>query len=202
MLFALIAAAALGTMPVQIDRQFWFNTARLPSTRRAYWARTALTVAADGLAVACTVTASSGERKLDVMVCAMPLHSARFQPARDPDGNPVAAIVEQEFAVNMAAPARPPERHVDYAVPIDRLPAQANNPFVTLRIVIEPSGHIARCVVSGSSGNVALDALACPAIATVDVQPVRTAAGEAARAMRDLTIAFVIKAGPQASPPS
>jgi TonB family protein len=49
-----------------------------------------LTVAADGRPVSCSVTTSSGHADLDSNACKAFLRRARFSPAKDAQGNPIA----------------------------------------------------------------------------------------------------------------
>lgn len=193
MLLTLIAAVSLGSMPVEIDRQFWFDTSRLPATKKPYYGEVALTVDATGRAVACRLVVASGVRRLDAMICTMPLKSAVFHPAVDPQGRAVAAVVERGFAVNMASPPPPPAPPVDFAVPISRMPETATTPFVTLRMVTDSSGRVSDCLIVKSTGNRLLDQLACPAARTIDLPKIANSAGVTLRAMRDVSVGFTVE---------
>ncbi len=190
LLLALAASAVLGSLPVQTDRQFWFDTSRLPATRRSYWARIALTVGVSGRPVTCRIVVASGIRRLDAMICREPMKSAAFRPATDLDGTPVTAVVEQTFAVNMPAP--PPSRPLTFAMPISRLPDDATNPNVTARVVTDAGGKVAGCAIVAPSGNRRLDRLACPAAATVELPVIGDASGAILRAVRDVVLAFMV----------
>ena len=191
MLLALIAAASLGSMPIEIDQQLWFRASRLPSTNRPYFGKGALTVDAAGKVAACRIVVASGVARLDAMICTMPLKLAVFHPAVDPGGRAVAAVVEQAFAMNMASPPQPPIPPVDFAVPISHIPEAATKPFAPLRIVTGADGKVASCVIIGPTGNRSLDQLACNQMEGVELPRIADAAGTTLRAMRDVQIAFI-----------
>lgn len=186
MLLALIAGSALGTMPLP---QF---TARAIDVSQANvlvamtapavaWAD--LTIDATGRLIACTVPVPSGSTLLDHVACARATKMARFAPARDEAGQPVAARVRQGFAVNRPLPA--PD--VDFALVVDRAPPGA---VADLRVVADPSGKVETCAVDASSGSVQLDKVACAAVIGVVRSAVRDAAGTPIRAMSRVSVGF------------
>jgi len=73
--------------------QGWVTQRDYPKAARGTGARgeTAfrLTVDAEGRAVTCTITASSGFQLLDDQTCQMLRQRARFKPARDGNDNPI-----------------------------------------------------------------------------------------------------------------
>ena len=80
---------------VKGERAGWITTEDYPSASiRAGEAGTvgiAVTVGTDGRVSGCTVTASSGHPALDATACRLYERRARFAPALDDAGNPVAA---------------------------------------------------------------------------------------------------------------
>ena len=57
-----------------------------------------LDVSAEGRVTACRVTRSSGEPSLDERTCRIMRTRARFRPARDSSGNPVADVYSSMLA--------------------------------------------------------------------------------------------------------
>ncbi|MBV8688290.1 MAG: TonB family protein [Alphaproteobacteria bacterium] len=57
-----------------------------------------LSVDATGRVTGCAVTGSSGFARLDQTTCRLMMERARFKPARDSAGNPVAATWESRFS--------------------------------------------------------------------------------------------------------
>src|SRR3954468_2965512 len=64
-----------------------------------------LAVAANGRVAGCGIVQSSGAAALDVATCRLLVSRARFIPARDADGNPVAGVASAIIA--WPAPAGP-----------------------------------------------------------------------------------------------
>ncbi len=62
-----------------------------------------LDIGSDGRATACAVTASSGSDALDQTACRMLMRRARFDPARDAGGTPVAASYTSRIAWRLPA---------------------------------------------------------------------------------------------------
>jgi protein TonB len=73
----------------------WFPQDSYPAAARRAEAEgrvsVQVTVGADGRISDCTVTASSGNADLDAATCRLARRNGRFEPARDPQGNPVTA---------------------------------------------------------------------------------------------------------------
>lgn len=186
MLLALIAGSALGSMPLPqyLPRAIDVSQASvLASTTAPAWTWADLTVDATGRLVGCSVASSSGTKLLDHIACERANRIARFAPARDEDGQPVAAVVRQGFAVNRALPA--PE--VDFALAVDRAPAGA---VADLRVVVDPAGKVLTCAVEVSSGMAQLDAVACRSVIGLVRPVVREASGTPIRAMSRLSVGF------------
>lgn len=176
MLLTLIAAAGLGAMPVPLfaPRAMDVSGASvLAAVTGPAWTRAELSVDATGNPTACDVVASSGSGLLDRVGCARAMKVARFAPARNEAGLPVAARVRQGFAVNALLPD---DRAIDFAVAVDRrLPGAV--PVADLRVVTDGGGKIVSCAVAASSGMRALDAVACRQVIGVVRTAVRQGPG-------------------------
>jgi protein TonB len=66
--------------------------------------RFTLTIDPSGRVVGCNITHSSGSSVLDMATCQIMRRRARYTPARDSNGNPVAGTIEQQ--VEWKAPSR------------------------------------------------------------------------------------------------
>ena len=187
MLIALIAGSMMGTMPVAqfAPRMLDVSQASVLAATTApmvTWAD--LFVDTAGRVGRCTTAVSSGSSLVDRVACDRAMRFARFVPARDEDGQPVAALVRQGFAVNRAMP--PPE--VDFALTVDRAPPGA---VADLRVVADPAGKVLTCAIDRSSGVAALDTLACDAVFGVVRTVVRDASGVPVRGMSRASVGFV-----------
>ena len=65
----------------------------------------------------CTVTRSSGSRALDATTCRLILRRFRYRPARDAEGNPIAAVVRGEHQWEVGP--EPPPIDVEPDIPDD-----------------------------------------------------------------------------------
>jgi len=65
-------------------------------------------VRADGSVGPCEIAASSGTPVLDDVTCALIAQRFRFSPARDRDGHPVAATIEEAHRWNVESAISPP----------------------------------------------------------------------------------------------
>lgn len=196
MLLAL-TVATLMAMPVKLDGGPYTrgeDYAQLPGIVRPAKVEVDLIVDATGQVVRCDVVKPSGTARLDEMACGR-LKRVRLRPARDAAGQPIAALLHHEYSFKTQFVF---DRAVEFAVPIDRLPAAATNPFVTVRIVTDSAGNVTDCVAFASSGNLILDQLACTALAKNGLPPARDATGMPLRALREVPIGFTVAA---AAPP-
>ncbi len=186
MLLALVAGSALGMMPEPrfAPRALDISQASvMADTIAPMLAWTDLFVDASGRVTGCRIVESSGSSRVDHAACDRALRMARFAPARDEAGQPVAALVHQGFAVNRPLPAP----GVDFALAVDRA---APGAVADLRVVADPTGKVETCTVERSSGSAALDRAGCTAL-TGAVRPVvRDAGGTAVRAMALFSVGF------------
>lgn len=123
-----------------------------------------LGVGPDGRVAACTITASSGHAALDVAACSLMRRRARFTPARDGAGNPVADTVASRLTWRAPEP-QPAAAAGESAAP------------VRLIVTIGPGGEVADCrPVGGGAGEAGRDA--CSALSA------RARGGDAAGTQR------------------
>ena len=139
---------------------------------------------------------SDGNRALDRVACDMLIRRARFTPARDPAGLPVAAVVRQDFTVNAPEGARragePAEtaRRVDFALPVARLPQPGAVLVADLLLMTDAAGHVTACDVAATTGLAGLDRAACREMLTTSFAPARDHGGQAMPALRAVSVGF------------
>jgi TonB family protein len=190
MLLALVAGSALGSMPLP---QFAARTmdvsqaSVLAATTAPMVTWADLFVDLSGRVDRCTIVVSSGSSLADRTACERAERMARFAPARDESGRPVAALVRQGFAVNRALPAA----DVDFALVVDRAPPGA---VADLRIVADAAGKVETCAIETSSSSAPLDRAGCAAVTGVARPVVLDAAGAPVRAMSRVSVGFSTRA--------
>ncbi|OAN64030.1 energy transducer TonB [Sphingomonas sp. TDK1] len=157
----------------------------------------ALLVDASGHAVGCDVTATSGFVGLDKQTCFLMMRRARFNPALE-NGRAVESHVTGNFtwrlgnappyrngvdgAVGVAAPVPPGALQLTVAtLPSDyRQPAKAAISFGTDQRVVD-------CRILESSGNAAIDRVACEQLRALATAPSANAGSTAAK-----TAAYIV----------
>ncbi|MGI4876626.1 MAG: energy transducer TonB, partial [Janthinobacterium lividum] len=177
MILALIAASALGTMPVPLytARAMDVSTSTsLDSIPGPEWVWVDVVVDAGGVPSRCDVASSSGSRRLDRVACERAMKTGHYEPARDEDGRPVAARIRQVFAVNSSLPE---DRTIDFALSVSGPMASSDPRVVDLRVVTDSAGKVASCAVTVSSHVPQLDRLACNAVSNATLAPVHDAGG-------------------------
>jgi TonB family protein len=123
-----------------------------------------LGVGPDGRVTQCVVTASSGHAALDNAACSIMRRRARFTPARDGAGNPVADTVASRLT---------------WRAPEPRPAAAPGEPAAPLRLIVtvSPAGEVTDCrPYRGEAGEAGRDA--CSALGA------RARSGEAAGTQR------------------
>ena len=119
-----------------------------------------LVVAPDGRVTRCDVTASSGSAALDRATCRIVAGRARFTPARDAAGNPVADVVASRVHW-----ALPPATGLASYISARDYPREAlrrrEQGRVEFELAVSPEGRVAGCRILASSGSAALDAQTC-----------------------------------------
>ena len=120
-----------------------------------------LTVSPEGSAQTCRVHDSSGDARTDALTCRLMLARARFEPAHDRAGTPVATTYSS--ATTWTRDERPRTRPQGFEVDaaVDRLPDGAPSParFVG-EILVDETGRIVDCD-GGDHESPALEAQAC-----------------------------------------
>ena len=195
----LLLALALATMPQPVGRVLPGDLgayASLYAETRAASTRINLTVDATGAPVRCEVTLSDGSRTLDRVACDFLMRRARFIPARDATGAPVAAVVRQDFTVNREAAVRrtggPAEtaRRVDFALPVAGLAGP--DPLVAdLLLMTDATGRVTTCEVATSTRRAGLDRAACRELTATSFAPARDRDGRVVAALRQVSVGFV-----------
>lgn len=155
-----------------------------------------LDVSPEGTVTGCQVTESSGYVRLDMASCAQARKRARFAPARDAAGRPVAG--RYRMATTWWLPGLDLQTtQLDVPMQVSRLPQGYRQP-VKARLLFDATGHVTDCTVTASSGNAGADNAVCVySRQSVVIAPPRPGAGTAAPvAVRYLTAAL---SGPRPS---
>jgi TonB family protein len=126
-----------------------------------------LSVTPEGRISDCRVTASSGSVLLDETTCRLMTERARFTPARDAAGNPVADV--KTARLRWVLPPPPPPVRAQGNIPSfvrnDDYPPFAlrrgEQGEVGFEIEISPVGRVTACRVLSSSGSYDLDERTC-----------------------------------------
>ncbi|WBO24656.1 energy transducer TonB [Sphingomonas abietis] len=116
-----------------------------------------LDIDADGAVARCTVTATSGSDELDQTACELLVRRARFSPAMDASGHPIAATYSSSVRWQIPQPAPIPIAPVDIQVSFD----------------VDPQGVVSNCTTTmtaqGSSAMTAGIAALCTMFAGTKV---------------------------------
>jgi TonB family protein len=119
-----------------------------------------LVVGPDGRVGRCDVTQSSGSQRLDDATCRILLHDARFTPARDHAGTPVADVVASRVRWTL-----PPSLGLATYISSRDYPREAvrrhEQGRVEFELTISPEGVPSACRILASSGSAALDEATC-----------------------------------------
>ena len=117
-----------------------------------------LSVAPDGRAENCEISETSGFVSLDTGTCALLRSRARFAPATDSVGSPVAGHFR--MAVAWGLDTQMPTASATIPVQAAALPADYKAPVKT-ELTFDASGSVQACEVTTSSGSAAADRAAC-----------------------------------------
>lgn len=166
-----------------------------------------LLVGTDGKAERCGIQSSSGSETLDSHTCSLLISTARFEPARDENGEPIRSIVTQSLTWEL-------DDESDPAIVADveelkrlraELPKWAKNAKLLngtdvagsmdypktalvrdesgttgMLLLVGPDGIVERCAIETSSGSAALDTQSCSLfIAKARFQPASDRRGRA-----------------------
>ena len=198
--FLLAAAGTFGVEPTVRNPDAIFRVDDYPAAakRRDAPVRIVMTmlVGPDGRAVGCEVAVSTGLPGEDDRICALARRRARFTPARDDSGAPIAGekvLAGSWFDQQAGRPVWPPTApHLTLTVA--SLPDGKHVATLALVRVVAPDGRVERCCVASSSGVPALDRAACGLLAThLPPRPIRDAAGAPLRSRRAVRVAFAIE---------
>ncbi|TZG28866.1 hypothetical protein [Sphingomonas montanisoli] len=195
----LIAAAVVPTTPVEPNT--WFTSKDHPKTALQVTRRGqldyAIDVAPDGTAIRCDTPVHEG---LDKDVCEIVMKRARFQPAKDDQGN--AAFARHDVLVSFLMPGSKgrPDRS-KLTVKVDSLPAGVASPaYAKVAFMVDANGAISQCASTAGERRrfmqtvEALGPAACEALAKdYRPTPARNAAGAPVASVQSLLVKFETK---------
>ncbi|WP_162875447.1 TonB family protein [Sphingomonas crusticola] len=155
-----------------------------------------LTVDTQGQLANCRIAISTGWQELDDATCAMIRARARYAPARDDAGQPLAYVYRLRFRWVLPGsqpPTLPPDTELDLNVAA--FPKDMVRPIAGLTFIVAPDGKIESCSVPErqSSGSPALDKAGCAAMSKSETfQPALDGDGRPMRFMRVQQVGFTI----------
>jgi len=190
----LLALAGAGSAPRAIHAEDWLTDADYPiaalTAGRSGRVVVGLTVSPEGRPMRCETVRSSGWAQLDERACTVLMKRARFGPAHDEGGAPVASMVMRQVTwavsqpVAMAVPA-------DLLLSVKGMPKDSTARAVAVRQVIGADGKIESCAIDTSSNVPSLDRVACAqAVEIAKEGPARDAGGAPVRTLRLVRILF------------
>lgn len=118
----------------------------------------ALEVSPQGRATACDVTESSGFAGLDTATCALLQNRARFEPAKDAAGQPVAGRFALSTSWGMGE--HMVSSNIRLTLQAAKLPEDYRQ-SVRAQVAFDETGRIHACDIMQSSGSAAVDRDAC-----------------------------------------
>ena len=187
----------LGSPPVSLSRSGVFIIADYPvaAKRKRAPVRIVLRMRgeANGPAVDCEVAMSTGSSVEDTRRCDVAKKRARFKPATDQTGQPIAGeamIAGGWFEQGAAMPASVPPA-ADAELTVSALPGNRSSAEVAIVQIIAADGRVEQCAVSKESGIASLDASACSLIAgSAQRPPIVGADGKPTRSRRTTRVTF------------
>lgn len=205
---ALIMAAAptdgMASDPVPVHRGTLMSIEDYPETALRHneqgtvWAD--LSIDATGKPAYCEVISSSGSTALDNKTCSILLKRARFSPARDGAGQPIASLYRNrmDWRLNPQGDVAGLNPVFDRTFTVNRFPAGARPPVsVVMRQVIDAYGHLESCAVVQGSGFASIDKLACSSTAGLtSTSGIRDPNGTPVRGLRLRRVAFDLAESP------
>lgn len=199
---SIVLAGAAVSPATPVEPQTWFNSKDNPKTamrvaERGHVAYT-IDVAGDGTPLRCTPEETTD---LDQDVCALVMKRARFLPAKDDQGRPVAGTYEAVASFLMPGKQRPRPDRSKLAVAVDSLPEGVTSPaFARVAFLVDGAGTVSQCTPLAAERRrfmqtvPALGPAACENL-TRDYRPspVTDAAGAAVASVQSATVRFEVR---------
>lgn len=193
LLLAASAAAAVPEMAEPVgDRARWVLPKDLPAIEGQVAVTTFdLIVDKTGEVSDCRIVVPSGDDSLDAAVCAALMKRARFKPAIDVDGTPLASIYRDRGRWWPKARGQNFwSKNPDLIVSTPLISKQVKK-ITEVVLLFDDTGVAADCVISESSDNAALDDVACAVAKNSQVSPpVTDRQGLPVRGLRSFYVGF------------
>ena len=194
--FVALAVASL-TLPAKPEpkgnHSGWVQAADLPEIdNRSATTTFDLTLDPSGQAIHCAVIVASGSVQLDRAVCVALLKRARFKPAVDAAGLPIASVFRDRVVWRPEASG--PNywfKGADILVSTPIIERRSKK-LAEILLTVSETGLIENCSVTKSVGNPSLDELACSVAKRENLLPAITdAQGTPVRGIRSLYVGFM-----------
>lgn len=143
--------------------------------------RFSISVGADGRVTTCDVTATSGSQELDEGTCEI-LRQARFNPARNAAGEPVADRVRQRVTWRqppfVPREVQPLQSYISYSDYPPEAIRRGEQGTVEFDLYVSVEGRVTACYVTSSDAGEILDQASCRIMMTrARFSPARDAQG-------------------------
>ncbi len=204
MIFSIILAAGTVTPATPVAANTWIASKEHPKTTLLVSERGGvgytIDVSPEGALLRCETEKNTG---LDRKICEILMKNARFLPAKDDQGNPVAGVYDG-FA-NFALPGK--DRRQDRSrlvVTVEQLPEGVASPaFARIAFLVDSTGGISHCASTVGERRrtmqtvEALGPAACDkAVKDYRATPGRNAAGVAVPSVQTLQVRFEVPQKP------
>ena len=191
----LLALAALPSGGQAIgDAANWLHASDFPTTEwhMAAVTRYDLMVDDKGTPVNCAITASSGSPVIDTVVCKSLMERARYSPARDSTGKPIAQAIRGRLEWHPDTSGQNEHRiTADLSVKTPALARNAASVSVRLVVIYDPAGAVEQCIVIKPGRPAKFNKEACTAAVRQGVfPPVKDATGQTTRGLREIEVLF------------
>lgn len=190
----LVSTALTGATPVGSPGK-WMTDQDYPSSakKRGEQGTVAFTllVSPDGTPVRCEITRSSNYADLDEKSCSILIQRAKFNPARDAEGNALHTYYRSFMYWAFSRPTSL-RYSADLALQVDKIPGGAKEKIISILIKTDVEGHVLACnsVETTSDDPKKFVDFACKEAAALITTPIKDNDGRAVIAIRQLKVSF------------
>jgi|GEM_PF-801779 len=146
----LVVSAVIAAHPINAENWIGPNDYPIDALRQGRGGRSGfqLTVSKDGSPLACDIFISSGSVDLDLQTCRLVMKRARFEPARDADGNTAIGVYHNvsRWWTDDVPRDKIRGEEADLELTVNRLPKAIEAPaMATVAFAVDPTGGMTNC---------------------------------------------------------
>jgi TonB family protein len=174
----------------------WATNSDYPEkSRRAAMQGTAsfsLTVGESGKVLNCSITNTSGDQLLDIQTCRVMLARAKFGPARDMQGQPIASVFRSRvrWAIDSGDPVKTVST-ADIELVVARLPDKAPK-IIETGVIVDASGKVEACAAIDTKLPEGLAMAVCNAVTALPMPRAVDTAKKPIRVLRPVSVKLVL----------